>query len=47
MLKAWKDHIRYRKHTMAANMAMVKFTQTNTEFILKQCFDAMKVHKEQ
>lgn len=31
---------------MQANMASIKFVQVNQKFILKNCFDALKLNKE-
>jgi EAL domain-containing protein (putative c-di-GMP-specific phosphodiesterase class I) len=45
--KAWKDYIKKKKFQTDSNVATLKFAKCNQEMLIKQIFDALKVHKEQ
>lgn len=45
-VKGWRDHIRYNRHLMHANMASIQFVQTNRTYTLKACFGELLRHKE-
>eukprot|EP00347_Sterkiella_histriomuscorum_P005910 403354803 len=45
-LKAWKDHLTYQKFLMATSVQAMHFRRNCDSTILKQCFDAFRIHKE-
>ena len=46
ILKAWREFIGNNRHLMQTNMAAINFTMTNRAIIAKNCFDALRAHKE-
>ena len=45
-VKGWRDHIRYNRHLMHANMASIQFVQSNQKYTMKACFTELVRHKE-
>jgi len=45
-MKSWKDYLAYQKFLMGSNVAALTFKKTCDSTILKQCFDALREHKE-
>ena len=41
-VKAWQDYVRYNRHLMQANMAAIAFGKTNSNFMLRSVFDAIR-----
>ena len=46
-VKGWRDHLRYNRHLMHANMASIQFVLSNQKYTLKACFTELVRHKEQ
>lgn len=45
-LKGWQDFIKYKKQFLRANLATMKFQKSNETYMIKVCFDALKLNKE-
>ena len=46
-VKAWKESNQYRKFILAANMTVLGFKKECNQSMLKMCFDALRVSKEE
>ena len=46
-VKAWKEAIEYKKYMVAASMTVLGFKKDCNRTLLKQCFDALRISKEE
>lgn len=46
-VKAWKESNEYRKFMLASSMCVLGFKKECNSAMLKQCFDALRVSKEE
>ena len=46
-MKAWKEAIEYKKYMVAASMTVLGFKKDCNRTLLKQCFDALRISKEE
>ena len=46
-VKAWKEAIGYKRYLMAANMTVLAFKKDCNKSLIKMCFDALRVSKEE
>ena len=46
-VKAWREHNEYRKYMMHQNMSVLGFKKDCNKSMLKMCFDAMRISKEE
>ena len=46
-VKAWKEGITYKKYMNGANMTVLAFKKDCNKSLLKMCFDALRVSKEE
>lgn len=46
-LKAWKEGIGYKKYMNGATMAVLAFKKDCNKSLIKMCFDALRVSKEE
>ena len=42
----WKNYNRYNRHLMLSNLAAIGFVQSNNTLLMKNCFDELRLHKE-
>ena len=45
-MKAWRESKQYKKFMMASNLTALKYKMTTNNNLLKQCFHALRQHKE-
>ena len=46
-LKAWKESRQYQKFILAANMTVLGFKKDCNKSLMKMCFDALRISKEE
>jgi hypothetical protein len=45
-VKAWKDHLMYNRQLMKSNTAAINFVKQNKNYLLRNLFDALRIHRE-
>ena len=45
-MKAWRESKQYKKFMMASNLTALKYKMNTNNNLLKQCFHALRQHKE-
>ena len=47
VLKAWQDLVQYKKHMNLQSLNSLKFGAARLDYMVRVCFDALKLHKHQ